>query len=460
MKSTKKKKEKTETIRNLKSFLRTVRRKSKFNSFGTKDQKARNHSFNIENKVFQIRKESLFSKFHDFITPNSGSILLTVPKDFCLCNNYHECMGFINEFASSIYDYTGFIITLDFTKCKKADSAALFALQIIRLELINTLSKLQRGLKSINIVPEIKVTNSKSLDVLRLMKSTGYPINYDGVQEIEIDSSLVPVDMMGYFKGKGSQKHYSENKKSIYAAKIISYLNKCLSKHGYNFSDIHKNKLNGIIGEVLSNAEDHSHEGTWFISGNFSREDSKNLDDVVGELNLTIMNIGESFYEGFIQTKEKNREHFNSVREKVNELLINNPNLSINEEQIFTLWMMSDGISRLNFHDPSRGTGTMKFINSFVDLGDFEDIEKGFTPNLSLFTGYTQLICDNQYKPFKKESVFCLSLNPENNLNLPPKESHLKVLKKRFPGTLLSIKIYLNKKHLDIKYGGANNEKH
>ena len=178
----------------------------------------------------------------------------------------------------------------------------------------------------------------------------------------------------------------------------------------------------------------------------------------VGEMNLTIMNFGNSIYEAFLDTKTENMDMFTEVDEYSKRMFSNYPNLKYSEEQFFMLATMQEQISRLKFERKSRGTGTMKFINSFLQLGDFEDKSKGYVPNLSIFSGRVQLICDNTFKPFLKDNVNCLSLNPEKDLLKPPHASHLKGLSEKFPATLLSVKIYINKKHLDTKYGGLSHE--
>ncbi len=123
-------------------------------------------------------------------------------------------------------------------------------------------------------------------------------------------------------------------------------------------------------------------------------------------------------------------------------------------ENLFTLYALQDGSSRLKYVRESRGTGTMKFINSFLNLGDYQDNSKGYIPRLLIFSGATMLKCDNTYKPFEIEGVNYLSLNSENDMNKPPVSSHLMNLENRFPGTLIIGKIYLNQDHLKKKING------
>jgi len=100
----------------------------------------------------------------------------------------------------------------------------------------------------------------------------------------------------------------------------------------------------------------------------------------------------------------------------------------------------------------------MKFINSFFAFGDYEDQLKQYFPSLTIFSGSTEVICDNQYRPIEKSGMFLLSLNAHNSLEKAPEKSHLRSLKFPFPGTLLSIKLYINKEHLDKKMGHGSSK--
>lgn len=436
--------------------LKATKRKNKFQSFNSVDSKLKKNLIEKDEKLFDKLKEQAFKQFSGFIVPGVNDIIVTIPKNFCFVGYYSECMSVIRHFAGALYDYIGTEITLDFSNCQKADTSALFLLQVVRLEIDEKLGLMQKKLNNLSVLSQIKVRLPKSRDVVRLMSIAGYPVNADGFKDLTDDSTLDPIHNIGYLKGSTTQKHYLENKKSVYTSRVVKYLNSCLDEHGYMLTDSETNNIDGIISEILSNAEDHSGTKYWYVTANFSKEASNSGSEAIGELNLVIMNFGYSIYEAFHETKELNADMYNEVYDYAHSLIQQYRNLPFSEEQLFTLATMQEQISRLKFERSSRGTGTMKFINSFLELGDYEDKAKGFVPNLSIFSGNVHLICDNTFKPYELENVYCLSLNPEKDLNIPPRESHLKKLSESFPGTLLSVKIYLNKNHLDKKYGGDN----
>lgn len=455
--STERKKQVQKDLRNYKRHLKDVSRKSKQHEVSKRQEKIHRYQLKQQNQTLIARKESFFRRHGFFITPSTGMITVEIPEIFCLCTNYSQSMVAIKEFASSIYDYLGFEIKLDFSKCNKADTAALFLLQIIRQELNIIIEEMGKRLTLLNLKTEVTLIPSKKPDVMRLLIMTGYPVDIKKFNsENKEIVTMQPIDDMGLFKGNSRQQQVRENRKPVATQRVVEYLNKCLDRHGYQLTEEDKNSVGGIVGEVLSNCEDHSLSDAWYITANFSTDLKESPDTSIGELNITIMNFGLSYYEAFEETKKNNHHIYDQVSDLAASTRNKNPNMKFGDEQLFTLIMMSDQVSRLKYKETSRGTGTIKFLRSFIELGDFEDKIKGYVPNLSILTGNTQLICDNELKPFLKDTVYCLSLNPENDLRVPPRESHLKILSEKFPGTLLSVKIYLNKQHLDKKYGGNN----
>lgn len=442
-----------------KAFLREVRRKNKQYPLNQNRNKAQLHQLTSDIEIIKRSRELYFQDLEPFIDIGSGDVIIDIPEDFSFDSGYSKSIRAIKSFATSLFEFAGKEIVLDFSRCRTADTAALFVLQIVRLEFLERLQLLQNRLKALNVIPELILRAPKNNDVIRLLLVSGFHVNESVIKNVEQASTLKAINAMGYYKGTKSQKHYAENKKGVYATRIVNYLDSCLSHHSYMLTHDERQDLDGIIGEILNNAEDHSGRNNWFLTANFSKELYDIGDEEVGELNLTIMNFGNTVYEAFLNTKDDNHQTYLDVCGYAEKIHMQDGGVKFTEEQLFLLATMQDQVSRLKYAEESRGTGTMRFINSFMKLGDFEDDGKNFHPNLSIYSGNAHLKCDNIYKPFKKDDVFCLSLNPEMDLNRPPRDSHLTKLSEKFPGTLLSVKIYINKAHYDKKYGGSGNGK-
>ena len=182
-----------------------------------------------------------------------------------------------------------------------------------------------------------------------------------------------------------------------------------------------------------------------------------NSKTTVPSTDFSTANFGYSIFEGFEENKTKNNVVYSDMQQMYD--LVSQSTSKFTKENLFTLYALQEGFSRLKFIQESRGTGTIKFIQSFLYLGDYEDEKKNFIPNLLIYSGNTLLICNNKYRPFSIDGVYYLSLNKEKDLTMPPETSHIKQLGYKFPGTLLIVKIYLNENHLKKKMeeNGRNN---
>ncbi len=390
------------------------------------------------------------SKLFDFLIDNSFITgyeevkeTISIPHVFCLEEHYNETIEIIGEIIISIWYNPGKTIKIDFSKCSQVGHSALFLLQILRLELQADFNDLNKRLSVLTSKIDIDIIKSNNKTVNLNLLLCGY-LN----SEVEVEDGVEPINTLGYLKGKKEQKSYLENKKGINAKIIVSYINNCLRRNAFELSETGANDISSMVGEILSNAEDHSPFSTYYVTANYTQFNSNEIDNNVGELNLSFLNFGYSIYEGFCETKEENKELFDVLNDACSVIKMKS---AFSEDNLFTLFALQDGVSRLKFSNASRGTGTMKFINCFFSFGDYQNNDKKQSPTLSILSGRTQLICDNKYQPFEKDNMYYVSLNDENDLSLPPNKSHLKDLRYKFPGTILSVKAYLNKDHISKK---------
>lgn len=415
-----------------------------------------NHLINFyreyDSKILENSKSKLIeffdTKYNSFWNPRQK---FKIPKVFSLKRNYKETLEIIISLNYTIFEYKGFdfLITVDFSECKDVDLPSLFLLQICKIQMLEDLRRINRRLSVIKFIPKTEVLKSKNDNVNKQLWLNGFI----DVDELTFEKGdLVPIHTIGFLTGKRQQKSYIENKKGKFTTKTVNYINNCLNDIGFELSTEGKGYLDGIISEMLNNAEDHSPFENWYLTANYFKNiiDESN-EEQIGELNLAIFNFGFSIFEGIEQTKDQNREHYKMLDELYKTYLKNN---NISKDNYFTLLALQEGISRLKYIDPSRGTGTIKFIKSFLELGDFEnELHK---PKLHIFTGFTEIICDNKYRPYQKEGLNLISLNSVKELTQKQDPSNLKELEIEFPGTLLNAKIYLNHNYLHKKQNGRD----
>lgn len=440
------------------NYLRIKRSYKHNRRFLVKSRRARPQD--VAHKLFLFKKQvdriiidHSFFKLHNFFSDNqfltipSDNNVLVCPQEFSLKSNFNETIDYIKKTISTIWVYAGSQVELDFTKCQKCDSGSLFLLGLLAREYQEFFRKLDKRLSILTVQLKFKITPSKNPNVNILLMMNQF------IPEVKADSKpdLEPVLSLEFTKGTKIETHYLRNQKGPVTTKMVGFVNNCLRLHQYMLNATGVNHITSIIAEILGNAEDHGQLGDWYVAAAFLRNQDTNIQDVIGELNLSIANFGYSFYEGFEKTKTENFDVYDRMEILYEKVKSDFPNLEFTRENLFTLYALQDQFSRLKFERESRGTGTMKFINSFLELGDYEDTKKGFNPHLMILSGNTKIICDTKYKPFLKNENYYISLNDEKDLTKLPNSANLISTNRHFPGTLLNVKIYLNKSNLDKK---------
>lgn len=378
---------------------------------------------------------------------NSGRKQLSVPQKLCFKTNFVECVNFLDEVVATYCCIKGNLI-LDFTNCREVSVSALVTLKTIleELELFSlkvAKSRFREKSKSIKLLPSKSDKVNRHLHSLNFAK---FPVSEEEQKEYLV---------LGLMRGKS--RNYRENRKAVVSRKVTQFVENTAERFDVGFDERGQNYMEGMVGEILSNAEDHSlKKSEWFVDGvSFLHEEP---DNEVIEFNLVIINYGNSMYDGFELTKEENH----IIYKKLDELYLRHkglftPTTRFERESLFVLYMLNEGISRLKFLESSRGNGTMNFIKSFIELGKFCNENPAYRPELNIVSGHTVLTCTEEYAPFKDGNHYKLTLNTAQSLNVLPDSSVLKYFKgASFPGTILDCKIFLNKR--DLEKNIANNE--
>jgi hypothetical protein len=402
-----------------------------------------------------------FLRQRKFVLDEGADPVIIIPKTFCLHHNYVQTIRTLGRIAESVTSPVIRQTRLDFSACTFVDIATLFLIQVLRSEIANTATTFNRRLQARQVSTDVSIIESADLTVNLKLLLAGL------VREAEAlaDDSVQPISTAGHLWGNRKQAKYGENRKGKVTAQLVRYVEGCLEKHGCVFLPSGRNEMDGLITEILNNGEDHSKHHTWYATANFSGHHHRQGDtsSVIGELNLCFLNFGLSIYDGFEETKVKNAQLYDDLNQRVEQAVIHFNLPHCTRENLFTLYALQEGVSRLKYQQPSRGNGTMKFLRAFLEIGDYENNEANTNPLLSIFSGTTKLSTDNRLKPYRSIiagdvnnnyadlDYYFISLNPEEDMRKPPEASHLQTLKASFPGTLLSVKVFLNEQHLIAK---------
>lgn len=246
------------------------------------------------------------------------------------------------------------------------------------------------------------------------------------------------------------------------ATELTEYFNKCLSHQKMTLREDGLLLMATLLGEVLGNCEIHGGEqATWYTQGHY--ED--NLNETYGEMQLLFLNLGNTIYKGLkYDSSDETKERLRYFSEKHESYFSE----AWNEEMAYTVFALQEGISRLRDKEiegyKGRGTGTVSLIETFNRIGKGN---YGQIPEMTIISGQTYIKFDGQYtmkeEKFTDDPAFgngckkIIAFNKENDIYQPADHASVQQLKECFPGTIISLKIYLDHRYI-MKEGERKHE--
>lgn len=228
----------------------------------------------------------------------------------------------------------------------------------------------------------------------------------------------------------------------------IAYYNKCLQRYGVELNASGIDYFTKLVGEIIGNASEHSGDnGDWYVSGHFTQAGNQEC----GRGSLVFVSIGNTIYENLkYNTKSDDTKHKLEEHLKLHKPLFG---LNWNEETSLTVLGLQYKISsETDLKHPDRGTGTIKFIDSFSKLGKKID---GDNPKMSILSGNTHILFDGTYNLEEKQigdsKIKTIAFNKNNNIKEKPDQKYVKLLNNYFPGVIISVNFYVDKRYLRIK---------
>ena len=235
---------------------------------------------------------------------------------------------------------------------------------------------------------------------------------------------------------------------SYIGEEIIKYYDECLGTKGYSLSAIGKSKLSQMITEVIDNVGEHAGElASWYAQGHYTI----GKENAPGKFRLVLFNFGDTIYEGLKKESSSNytKKILNNATRKHKKK--NLFGVGWNEEVLWNLFSLQYKISRCNYSKTNdRGVGTIDLIKSFLELGKtIEDVK----PMMSIVSGKSNIIFDGTYQIHslnkKGQNIPTIAFNKENNLLEKQDSRYVKALKNSFPGTVIDMEFYVDRKHFD-----------
>lgn len=279
----------------------------------------------------------------------------------------------------------------------------------------------------------------------RIVRAVGLPQNL-GLQVEPLPEFFI----FGLRSGtKRKPDPYRSSAKEIRSSELTHYVDTCLRRYGSSLPRGQKRYLLDMVGETIGNAEEHSVRGEWWVSAYLHQEP----DDTVGDCHLTIFNFGPTLADTLRRLPVTSL-----LRKSIEKRVIDHRGRSFfrakrwEADDLWTLYAIQGGVSRKNDGRDEvgdHGQGTADLIEFFQKLGRAQ----GRKPNMCVLSGSTHLLFDGQYQMERKETEEgqwrIIAFNDSNDLGKPPSEKHVRHLSRSFPGTLISMRFYLDPEHLN-----------
>lgn len=245
-----------------------------------------------------------------------------------------------------------------------------------------------------------------------------------------------------------SQRAKASSLKEIEATRIVDYLDRCFGKYNFRLLPETRRHLSVLITEVLTNSEDHTVAGAWWMAA-YLRQGAD-----FGDCHLTLFNLGRTISESFRAPDVSSRVRIGC--EPVRQALMNRNAFrrGYSEECFWNLAALQPGVTSKPEGatvDEDRGTGFVRIIEAFHEIGVSPKAPS--PPVMAVLSGSSYIRLDSTYRlqDFETadgELVQRIAFNAENDLKEPPDRRFVHSIRKHFPGTILSCRFYIDSQHL------------
>ncbi|NJD03421.1 MAG: hypothetical protein FIA99_12700 [Ruminiclostridium sp.] len=285
-------------------------------------------------------------------------------------------------------------------------------------------------------------------------------------KEFELEGKLPPEgNVRDFIRTSGILKHlgFAESIKNnirkleliisgesdFVSTEIVDYILQCLSTQKLTLKKEGKQKLSEMLGEIIDNCKAHGGDlKKWYTLGHYNLHRNGKY----GECHLVIFNFGQTIYES-LNSADTTRSTIKSLRSITKKHITLFRQNEWTVENLWTLYALQDGVSRFrNKKDPDRGTGTIKLIDGLQSIGKNKD---GGHPIMTITSGHTQIYFDGTYN-LKEELIGnerrqIIAFNEDNDLKKPPDKKYVRMLNNYFPGTIISMKFYIDGEYIKQK---------
>jgi hypothetical protein len=445
----KRKKRKSMPIKDIywRKNIKNLRRKKRKSPRNRRIGNIRLNKNSNQHDFLNFIKNSKFRKKIRIRKTSEGYAIVQIPKVFSLTENPDETLSIYNLLYNVLYkkDIKG--IFFDHSKCQVLEIGASTVMDIFVMNIKEYMKRKKRDFHYSGILPKDK-KHQITLFVSGLLKHLNVN-DVDGLDELldDFEGSIRKLELISGGFHSPTFKVSKQNTSDLVATEVAFYFNECLKTQDLALNNQGLDYVCQLVGETINNCELHSGDFTqWFTLGHYYSHDKLGY----GECQLVLFNFGQSIYQGL-----KNAQSLDMLNalNKITQLHTNKGYFNIkswDEETLWTLYALQDGVSRVkNEEEPDRGTGTVKLINSFQNIGSTID---GKNAAMSIISGNAYIYFDGSYtlqkKKIENEERDIIAFNDFNDLEEPPNKKYVKKLSNYFPGTIICMNFYIDRRFI------------
>lgn len=362
--------------------------------------------------------------------------VIRCPDVFSLLDEPEEALRFFRELTTALQNGVTRRLCIDQSRVHQMDLCASTVLEVIL-----------RGVR--DRLNHLKYYPPEDAEAAEIAWATGLPAMFDLARRSPDRFHVYPL-VEGPPKGDSA---LVSTRKEIEGTLAVEYLNECFEKYDCSLSTEQRTQLCVLITEVLSNSEDHTDSGRWWLAA-YLRQ---NADDF-GDCHVTMLNFGDSIGRTMLglppdaEIRVACAPTLSALRRRWR------IDRSYPEDAFWTVMALQPYASskeRRTIEDQDRGTGTLRILEAFQEIGRSE--RKGVTPVMALLSGRVHIRMDLKYKTETRVAAAAqdrflrrIAFNADNDFERPPDPEVVQVLHGgQFPGTILSLRFFIDRKNLE-----------
>lgn len=351
------------------------------------------------------------------------------PRRFSFIENPEDTMRILERLAQCSCDNRVVEIEISHSRCRTIDYCAEAVAAALA---VGAREKHRKGFRG--QLPQDR-------DLRRMVIAAGMP------RSLGLDAPT-PRDFIVYPVKHGRRERSSYTTRAEKATQeLVDYIDKCLITLGFTLSTSARRRYSNLVSEVITNAEAHSNRPDWWVGAYYKIGKPGEGNGAWGECHITIFCFGESLADSLRRLSSES-----ILRKAIERRVEHHARMGFSrrwtEDDLWTLFAIQRGVSRRNDGEKEvddYGQGTADLISAFHALAGSRT-----PPKMCLVSGNTHILFDGKHRIKTNASGRDrIAFNKDNSLSRRPESRYVRHIKRRFPGTLVSLRFALDQEHLN-----------